>query len=163
MEIGCWLRENLRKMRCFFRWGHWIVRYIVEEGRRERAGGGGEIKKKGTLVSLFYFIVCVLVCRKRRVYTYLHYLPGSRDTYLRARGTFSTCFFCFAIITYLEYFGNLPYICSRRTVEERRRFLFQELLHTMSGLEECRHLEKPSKVQFAGSWYVFALSTSRVD
>lgn len=48
-------------------------------------------------------------------------------------------------------------------LEERRRFLFQELFHTMSGLEECRHLEKPSKVQFAGSWYVFALSTSRVD
>lgn len=48
MEIGSWLRENLRKMRCFFRWGHWIVpRYIVEEGRRERAGGGGEEKKKG--------------------------------------------------------------------------------------------------------------------
>lgn len=33
----------------------------------------------------------------------------------------------------------------------------------MSGLEECRHLEKPSKVQFAGSWYVFALFTSRAD
>lgn len=34
-------------------------RYIVEEGRRERAGGeGGEKKKKGTLVSLFYFL-CV--------------------------------------------------------------------------------------------------------
>lgn len=72
-------------------------------------------------------------------------------------------FFVFAIVTYLEYFGNLPYICSRRTLEERRRLLFEELFHTMSGLEECRHLEKPSKVQFAGSWYVFVLSTSKVD
>lgn len=89
-------------------------------------------------------------------------LPGSRDTYLRARAPFRRDF-VLAIITYLEYFENLPYICSRRTLEERRRFLFQELFHTMSGLEECRHLEKPSKVQFAGSWYVFALSTSRVD
>lgn len=57
MEIGCWLRENLRKMRCFLRWGHWIVySRRREEGasrrRRRRA-------KKGTLVSLFYFIVCV--------------------------------------------------------------------------------------------------------
>lgn len=108
--------------------------------------------------------MCVLVCRKKRVYTYLYITYLDPGIHLRARGTFSTwIFFCFAIITYLEYFGDLPYICSRRTLEETRRFLFQELLHTMSGLEECRHLEKPSKVQFAGSWYVFALSTSRVD
>lgn len=107
--------------------------------------------------------MCVLVCRKKSVYTYLptSYLPRSRDTY--ERGHFFDVDFVLAIITYLEYFGNLPYICSRPTLEERRRFLFQELFHTMSGLEECRHLEKPSKVQFAGSWYVFALSTSRVD
>lgn len=45
-------------MRCFL--GGAIGLYIVEEGRRERAGGGGEKRKvKGTLVSLFYFIVCV--------------------------------------------------------------------------------------------------------
>lgn len=35
MEIGSWLRKKERKLRGFFRWGHWIVRYIVEEGRRE--------------------------------------------------------------------------------------------------------------------------------
>lgn len=140
-----------------------LGRYIVEEGRRERAGGGGEENKKGTLVSLFYFIVCVLVCGKRESYTYLYitYLdPGI--TYERG-ALFRRGPFCFAIITYLEYFGNLPYICSRRTLEERRRLLFEELFQTMSGLEECRHLEKPSKVQFAGSWYVFALFTSRAD
>lgn len=46
MKIGCWLRENLRKTRCFL--GGAIGLYIVEEGRRERAGGGErEEKKKG--------------------------------------------------------------------------------------------------------------------
>lgn len=67
------LVEKERKLRCFFRWGHWIVRYIVEEGRRERAGGGEEKRKvKGTLVSLLILLcVCVLVCGKR-VYTYLY-------------------------------------------------------------------------------------------
>lgn len=81
MKMGSWLRENLRKMRCFFRWGHWIVRYIVEEGKRERAGGGGGGggEKKGTLVSLFYFIVCVFwfVEEGESTPTYITYLdPG---------------------------------------------------------------------------------------
>lgn len=60
MEIGCWLRENLRKMRCFLGGAIGLLgRYIVEEGRRERAGGGGEKRKvKGTLVSLF-ILLCV--------------------------------------------------------------------------------------------------------
>lgn len=140
-------------------------RYIVEEGRRERAGGGGEEKKKRDAGEPFlFYCVCVFwfVEEGESTPTYLHYLPRSRDTYERG-ALFRRGPFCFAIVTYLEYLGNLPYICSRRTLEERRRFLFQELFHTMSGLEECRHLEKPSKVQFAGSWYVFALSTSRVD
>lgn len=147
----------------FFRWGHCIVRYIVEEGRRERAGGGGEEKKKRDAGEPFlFYCVCVLVCRKGSLH--LPTLPGSRDTPTSEGHFFDVVLFVLAIITYLEYFGGLPYICSRRTLEERRRFLFlQELFHTMSGLEECRHLEKPSKVQFAGSWYVFALSTSRVD
>lgn len=136
-------------------------RYIVEEGRRERAGGGGEEKKRDA-GEPFYFL-CVFWFVEKRVYTYLSTIPGSRDTPTSEGHFFDVDFFVFAIITYSEYFGGLPYICSRRTLEERRRFLFRELLHTMSGLEECRHLEKPSKVQFAGSWYVFALSTSRVD
>lgn len=74
MKIGCWLRENLRKMRCFFRWGHWIVRYIVEEGRRERAGGGGEEQKKGTLVSLFLLCVFWFVEEGESTPTYITWI-----------------------------------------------------------------------------------------
>lgn len=51
------------------------------------------------------------------------YLPRSRDTPTSEGHFFDVVLFVFAIITYLEYFGNLPYICSRRTLEERRRFL----------------------------------------
>lgn len=56
MKMGSWLRENLRKMRCFL--GGAIGSYIVEEGRRERAGGGGEEKKKRDAGEPFFYCVC---------------------------------------------------------------------------------------------------------
>lgn len=153
------LVERERKMRCFL--GGAIGLYIVEEGRRERTGGEGEEKKKGTLVSLFYFLCVFLVCRKRRVYTYLQYLDLG-ITYERGHFFDVVLFVLLSLLTW-SILGTCHISVPDVHWKKEGVFFLQELFHTMSGLEECRHLEKPSKVQFAGSWYVFALSTSRVD
>lgn len=65
-------------------------------------------------MSLFFILLCVFwfVEEGESTPTYLHYLDLG-ITY--ERGHFFDVVFCFAIITYLEYFGNLPYICSRPT------------------------------------------------
>lgn len=66
-------------------------RYIVEEGRRERAGGGGERKQKRDAGEPFLFFVCVFWFVEKES-LHLPTIPGSRDT-PTSEGTFSTWFF----------------------------------------------------------------------
>lgn len=114
-------------------------------------------------MSLFYFIVCVFwfVEKESPTPTYITYLdlgiPTSEGHF------FDVDFFVLLSLLTWSILGACHISVPDLDWKKEGVFFLQELFHTMSGLEECRHLEKPSKVQFAGSWYVFALSTSRVD
>lgn len=134
MEIGCWLRENLRKMRCCFRWGHWIVYSRRREEGASRRRRREKKSKRDAGESFLFYCVCFWFVEKESLHLplYITYLdPG---IHLRARGTFSTWSFLFCYHYLLGVFWELAiYLFQTYTWRKEGGFFFKSFFTPCQG------------------------------